>query len=98
MFYKFHGGGFPIESLSYVWSHLNSTTPASNFTFLISLQSFSQLFFISLSQGYAAVSYQSRALLLGAQAAQPRGGLQRAATAVTLEGQKEATGWAGVTV
>lgn len=44
------------------------------------------------------MSYQSRALLLGAQAAQPRGVLQRAATAVTWEGQKEMTGRAGVTV
>lgn len=97
-FYKFHGGAFPIEFLSCIWAHLNRATSASNFTFLISLQTFSQLFLSSLSKGYAAVSYQSRALLLGAQAAQPRGVLQRAATAVTWEGQKEMTGQAGVTV
>lgn len=81
-----------------MYDPISTVTSASNFTFLISLQTFSQLFLNSLSQGYAAVSYQSRALLPGAQAAQPGGGLQRAATAVTWEGQKEMTGLAGVTV
>lgn len=52
----------------------------------------------SLNQGYEAVSYQSRALLLGSQAAESRECLQRGATTVTWEGQKEMTGWAGVKV
>lgn len=90
-----HIGAFSTKSLGYIWSHLNRT---SNLTFLISLQTFSQLFLSSLSQGYAAVSYHSWALLLGAQAALPGGVLQRAATAVVWEGQKEMTGQAGAAV
>lgn len=58
----------------------------------------SQLFLSSLNQGYDAVSYQSRALLLSSQTAESREGLQRGATTVTWEGQKEITGWAGVKV
>lgn len=64
----------------------------------MSLQTFSQLFLSSLNQGYEAVSYQGRALLLGSQAAESREGLQRGATTVIWEGQKEMTGWAGVKV
>lgn len=98
-FSMFHGSALSIESLRYVWTHLNSGTfSVSNFTFPISLQTFSQLFLSSLHQVYESVSYQSRALLLGSQAAESREGLQRGATAVTWEGQKEMTGWAGVTI
>lgn len=50
------------------------------------------------NQGYEAVSYQGRALLLDSQAAASREGLERAATTVTWEGQKEMTGWAGVKI
>lgn len=44
------------------------------------------------------ISEQGFAPWCTAQAAQPGGALQRAATAVTWEGQKEMTGQAGVTV
>lgn len=64
----------------------------------MSLQTFSQLSLSSLNQGCEAVSYQGRALLLDSQAAESREGLQRGATTVTWEGQKEMTGWAGVKV
>lgn len=50
------------------------------------------------NRGYEAVSYQGRALLLDSQAAASREGLERAATTVTWEGQKEMTGWAGVKI
>lgn len=55
---SFYADDFDLETLSYCWFCLNNPTLSVNFSFLPVCR---QVFLRSLSPGYAAVPYQSRA-------------------------------------